>query len=298
MGNYKQPGMAESFFEQKKQFTEKMSKLAKRAKTKLILVIAANTIDPMIGKGCAEDIDSVQHIFEKLSEEMNFHYIALIIQGEDYGKENILGAIHLLKPGSNDIVVFYYSGHGFRYEKETANQYPQVDLRSHPASDKIDVVNAHTENLADLFELIKRRGARLNIVIGDCCNSLIHFKRNYKGGSEDLRNEHKEPVIINKETCGTLFCDYSASIIVASASKGECAVSDDKLGSIFTYNFAKCLKMLIKKDVEKGAGLPWEQLLEEAKDKTMELSKTYDIGDGVPGNQKAIYSIEFKETRY
>lgn len=295
---HKQPRNLESFSEQKKLFVDKISQTEEVARTKFILVIAANTIDPVIGKGCVADIDSVRHMFEKLSGEMNFNFIELIVHGEDYGKENILGAIEMLTPGNNDIVVFYYSGHGFSYEKDAAKKYPQVDLRSHPASDKIDVINAHTENLADLFELIKGRGARLNIVIGDCCNSLIKFKRNFKGGSEVLRNEIREPVVINKQTCEVLFCDYTASILVASADKGEYAVSDDKLGSIFTYNFSKTLKMLMKKEVDKSAGLPWGKLLEETTHKTLDLSKTYDIGNGVAGNQKAIFNIESRETMY
>jgi hypothetical protein len=245
-----------------------------------------------------QDIHAVRHLFEKLSVEMEFNHLELIIQGKDYGKENILGAINMLTPGSNDIVVFYYSGHGFSYEKDAAKKYPQIDLRPHPASDKIDVINANTENLADLFELIKSKGARLNIIIGDCCNSLIEFKRKFKGGSDALRNEKKEPVIINKASCEALFCDYTASILVASADKGEYAVSDDKLGSLFTYNLSKSLKRLMKKDLDKSAGLPWKKLLEETANKTLELSKTYDIGNGVPGNQKAIYNIQFRETLY
>lgn len=193
MSVQKRPGNVKSFSEQKKLFVEKISQSEEVARTKFILLIAANTLDPTIGKGCKADIDSVRHIFEKLSVEMKFNFIELIIQGEDYGKENILSAINILTPGNNDIVVFYYSGHGFSYEKDAAKKYPQVDLRSHPFSDKIDVINAHTENLADLFELIKHRGARLNIVIGDCCNSLIEFKRKFKGGIKSLRNEKKEP---------------------------------------------------------------------------------------------------------
>ncbi|MEJ7740703.1 MAG: caspase family protein [Chitinophagaceae bacterium] len=298
MRNPKHPKKVESFSKQKKLFAKKMSQSEEVARTKFILLIAANTIDATIGKGCTADISSMRHMFEKLSQEMNFNFIELIVQGEDYGKDNILGAIDMLTPGNNDIVVFYYSGHGFSYEKDASKKYPQVDLRSHPASDKIDVINAHTENLADLFEIVKRRGARLNIVIGDCCNSLIEFKRKVKGGSAALRKEKQEPVIINKETCEVLFCDYTASILVASAGKGEYAVSDDKLGSLFTYNLSKSLKMLMKKDVDKSAGLPWGTLLEETTDKTLDLSKTYDIGNGVAGNQKAIYNIEFRETLY
>ena len=294
----KQSANIKSYAQQKKLFIKKITENEDVAKTKFILLVAANTLDPTIGKGCKEDTDSVRHMFKRLSEEMDFNFIELIIQGEDYGKENILGAIEMLTPGSNDIVVFYYSGHGFSYEKDAAKKYPQVDLRPHPSSEKIDVVNANTENLADVFELVKLRGARLNIVIGDCCNSLIDFKRKHKGGSEVLRNEIKAPVVINKETCEALFCDYTASILVASAGKGEYAVSDDRLGSLFTFNFAKSLKELMKNHVDKSEGLPWGKLLEETTDKTLDLSKTYDIGNGVPGKQKAIYKIDFRKTMY
>lgn len=287
-----------SFSEQKKRFVEKLSKPESVARTKLILLIAANTIDATIGNGCKEDMNSMRELFTKLSLEMDFNFIELIIQGEDYGKENILGAIDLLTPGNNDIVVFYYSGHGFSYEKDAEKKYPQIDLRSHPASDKIDVVNAHTENLSDIFELIKQKGARLNIVIGDCCNNLIDFKRKSKGGNSALLKEKKEPVIINKKSGEALFCDYTASILVAAASKGEYAVSDDDLGSLFTYNFSESLKRIMKNDIDKNVGLPWGMLLEETTDKAFDLSKTYDTGGGVPGNQKAIYNIESKKTLY
>lgn len=291
-------GEIKSFSGQQKLFTKKVKQSDADARTRFFLLIVANTIDPIIGNCCMTDIKLVRQMFKKLSVEMDFKFIELIVQGKDYGKENILGAIDMLTPGSNDIVLFYYSGHGFSYEKDTAKKFPQLDLRSYPASDKIDVVHANTENLSDLFKVIERKGARLNIVIGDCCNSLIEFKRKFKGGIPALKNEKKEPVVINKKSCEVLFCDYTASILVASAGKGEYAVSDNSLGSIFTYNFSKRLKNLMRNELDKSTGLPWGKLLEETTDQTVDLSKTYDIGGGVAGYQKAIYKIDSRETLY
>ena len=292
------PEQVPSFADQKKLFVEKISQTEEVAKTKFILIIVANTIDHTIGKGCSVDIESVRHLFKKLSVEMDFNFIELIVMDKDYGKENIVGAIDLLTPGSNDIVVFYYSGHGFSYEKDASKIYPQVDLRTHPSSDKIDVINANTENLSDLFDLIKQKGARLNIVIGDCCNSIIDFKRKYNREIPDLGDEKKEPVIINIETCEALFCDYTASILVGSAGKGEYAISDDKLGSIFTHTFSKNLKVIMKNGIDKNVGLPWEQLMKETTHATLALSKTYAISKGMAGNQKPIYNIESRKTLY
>ena len=71
--DHKQLKNIESFSKQKKQFVVKMSLSEKVTRTKLILLVIANTIDPTIGKGCIEDIESVRHMFEKLSEEMKFN---------------------------------------------------------------------------------------------------------------------------------------------------------------------------------------------------------------------------------
>jgi len=288
----------EAFAFQKKKFADKMNQVEKTATTKLILVVAANTIDPEIGKGCREDIKSIRHMFEKLSKLMKFNFFELVVAEADYSRKNILDAIELLTPGGNDIVVFYYSGHGFSYEEDAEKRFPQVDMRSHPASNEIEAIRENTQNLMDLFELVKNRGARLNIVIGDCCNSLIKFKRDFKGGDDRIRLAERPPVIINKQTCETLFCDYTASILVAAADKGEYAISDEQIGSIFTFNFTNNLKILMSKSVDPKNGLPWSELLKETQEKTYELSKTYDIGDGKPGDQKAIFDIRFKETLY
>lgn len=298
MANQQGTNNIATFAEQKKSFTETQLKTEAASKTKLILLIAANTNDPTIGNGCREDMGAVRELFKILSRDMDFNFIELVVQGKDYGKENIVGAIDLLTPGDNDIVVFYYTGHGFSYEKDAAKKYPQIDLRSLPASDKIDVINAHTENLADIFELVKSKGARLNIVIGDCCNSFIDFKRKSAGDNSGMLKDKTAPIVINKKTCEAMFCDYTASILVAAADKGQFAVSDEKLGSLFTFSFYKNLKKLLKKEIDKSEGLPWEKLLEDTTSNAFELSKTYDIGGGVPGNQKAIYNIESRKTLY
>lgn len=287
-----------TFAAQKEAFTDKMNKVEKTVRTKLILIIVANTLDPEIGAGCRQDVKSIRTMYKEMSDHMDFNFIELLVQGADYGKENILGAINLLTPGSNDIVVFYYSGHGFSYEKDASKKFAQVDLRPHPSSTKIDVVNANTENLADIFEMVKSKGARLNIVMGDCCNSVIQFKRMFPGGDDAVRNAEQPPMIINKQMVETLFCDYTASILVGAADKGQFAISDEKLGSLFTFNFTNNLKVLMNKAVDPAAPVPWSKLLEETQAKTHSLSKTYDIGNGVPGNQQPIFDIHLRQSLY
>ena len=67
----------------------------------------------------------------------------------------------------NDIVMFYYSGHGFRYPND-ASDYPRMWLKT--GSDE----NVETNNLRieeDVYDHIIKMGAGVNIVLSDCCNT-------------------------------------------------------------------------------------------------------------------------------
>lgn len=291
---------ADSLQELKKEFVEEMQEDPEHIQTKLILVIVANTNDPKIGKGCEVDINTIHHMFEDLSNQMNFNFIDLVIKGNDYGKENVLKTIDTIEPGPNDIVVFYYSGHGFSYEKDKNVVYPQVDLRTDPNNTEKDFIDHNTENLSDIFIRVKGRGARLNIVIGDCCNTSIEYPRTFKGGSEKERKAIPPPKEVDKKLAEALFCDLTASILVGAAERGQYAISDDEIGSIFTHNLANHLKVILDKHTEQAVfeGVPWEKILNDTKEKTLALSKTYDIGDGTPGKQDAIIEIESRFSLY
>ncbi|MBS1511904.1 MAG: caspase family protein [Bacteroidetes bacterium] len=287
-----------SFNEQKKLFATRMQQEEKVVRTKLMLIVVANTLDKHIGNGCKEDIKSIRGLFAELSKEMDFNFMELVVKAEDYSKENILGAIDMLTPGPNDIVVFYYSGHGFSYDKEKDKKFAQVDLRSHPSVDKIEIVNENTENLAEIFEMVKSKGARLNIVIGDCCNTKIQFERDVKATDANLHIGERPVLKVNKKTTEALFCDLTASILAGAADKGQFAISDDKIGSLFTYNFTNHLKQHLSNDLDESKGIPWQKLLEETQDKTLSQSKGYDIGEGKPGHQKPIFDIAFRRSLY
>jgi len=73
---------------------------------------------------------------------------------------------------------------------------------------------------------------------------------------------------------GNPFLYYTTSILVAAVEKGEYAISDEEIGSIFTFNFTNNLKILINKSVDSENGMPWTKLLVKTQAETYELSKT------------------------
>jgi Caspase domain len=262
---------------------------AKKNILNLYLLAVVNTHDHKIGKGCREDLKTIREIFAKMGELMNFNIIEQIIEGKKYNKKNVHALLKKLDPGNDDVVIFYYSGHGFSFKKDKEQKFPQIDLRSNPADDDIDVITAASNNITELYEIIKSKGARLNIVISDCCNSKINFKRMFKNKSVIIPETTTH---IDRKRCEKLFCFPKSSILVAAADKGQFAVSDEKIGSIFTLNFTKNLRKMLNPSAGDAGNVNWEKLLGSTKEKTSRLSMEYDCGGEVPCIQEAIFTIE------
>lgn len=262
---------------------------------RLVLIIFANTHDKQLNKGCVKDAAAIRKVFKELCEHIHFDFCAIEITGSNYRRDNVIKAVDaIILHNENDVTVFYYSGHGFSYEKDSRRKYPQVDMRAHNDQKKyndIEFIEKYTENLAVILNIIRFKGARINIAIGDCCNSTIPFKRPKK--SEKDMNivkgimPGKSKVLTKK-----LFSDpYAAiSILVSSSQYGQPSVADMSVGSIFTHHFTKTLADSITKH-PKGAYLPWLKLLQKTSKQAFKDAQGYDIGGGKRGKQKAVFEV-------
>lgn len=77
--------------------------------------------------------------------------------------ENCKAAIQNLRCQPNDIIMFYYIGHGGRAINDNSTVYPQMCM-GQSYDDKMIP-------LTWVYNQLKAKGARLNVVIGMCCNS-------------------------------------------------------------------------------------------------------------------------------
>lgn len=263
---------------------------------RLVLITMANTHDALLNKACSKDANSIKKVFAKICKHIHFDFCDIEISGENYHRKNLKKAISsIVLHSADDVTVFYYSGHGFSYEKDRKRKYPQIDMRAHddqPRDNKISFIEKYTENLAVILNVIRFKGARINIAIADCCNSTIPFKR--PADSEKEMNvvkgimPHKSKVLSKK-----LFNDEKSavSILVAATKQGQYAVSDNKVGSVFTRHFARTLETAITDQTKAGPYIPWLKLLNTTADRAFTDSRSYDIGDGKAGKQNAVFEI-------
>lgn len=244
--------------------TEVRSLSPQEKQTQLHLILVANTEDRKIGKTCAIDKDATFKLYSEIADFLNIKFNPTVIAGKDFSKINVEKAIKGLSPAAGDIVIFYYSGHGFN-DLQNNTKYPFLDLRD-KASQTFG--GQFTLNIESIYRDIKNKGARMNLVLSDCCNNDPSQTVNI---SAEAASTRVSSIGWNMDNCRALFMKNNAfSLLMTAASKGELSAGNSADGGFFTFNFSESL--------EKAMGpfsnnVSWPGLLTSAQKQTIEKAK-------------------------
>ena len=205
-------------------------------KTQLFLLLVANTEDASIGKTCVIDKDATYKTFSQVAEFLDIQFVPKVIYGNEFSKINVDKAINNIKPAKADIVVFYYSGHGFNNQND-AYKFPYMDLRDKSFQ---KYGGQYTLNIESVYQKIKAKGARMNLVFSDCCNNDPSQSSNI---STDVASTRTSSIGWDMDNCRALFMNPKPmSILMTAASKGELSAGNPNDGGIFTFNFRETLE--------------------------------------------------------
>ena len=251
--------------------------------TKLHLIIAANTLISDIGQSCGIDERNIESEFRDIAKLLNIEFVKYVVDGQQFSKANMEATLQKLVPGSNDIVIFAYSGHGFRYSDQK-EQYPNMDFRY----SAYDPLNSTTStNLADVYNKIVAKGARLNIVLGDCCNSDIG--RNQLSSSTFLST--KSNVSPSNDKLKRLFLNAKGNIISTAAQPGEFSWGNNSYGGYFTSSFVQALREEISFFTSTQSS--WDNIIF----RTIDLAK-YKTSPSVCSSCKVQSGLRFSKVTY
>jgi len=188
-------------------------------------IIVADTLDGGIGA----DVDEakIQKLEKKIRDATCLALNPHVIDGgsvkrggggHDKVKETLTG----LSVGPDDVVIFYYSGHGTN--TGTGSIWPSlgVEGQSTPRSKLIDLEWVKTT--------LEQKNPRLFIAIADACNVFL------PGDGSRTRREMEKPDAYKK-----LFLDYSGSIVASSSIPDQYSHGDPQQGGYFTRAFLASL---------------------------------------------------------
>ncbi|MFT3845146.1 MAG: caspase family protein [Lacibacter sp.] len=227
------------------------------------LIVVANTSDKSIGTTVIKDKAKVIENYAQVAKLLNLKFHNTSLSGNEFSKANVEAAINNLKPGLNDIVVFYYSGHGFN-DKGSKSRFPFMDLRTDPLKE-YPTVGVNALNIENVYRQIVAKGARLNIVISDCCNADIGSSSTSAAQVNVTRPSTLGP---NLNSYISLFLDNKPfSILMTAAAQGELSGGNDNDGGIFTNNFLISFDKFTGKFFEKTP--TWEDIIQLAQKQTI-----------------------------
>lgn len=248
------------------------------------LVVVANTEIGDIGSSCEIDKRNLISEFEGVSEALGVKFKPYVIDGKDFTKKNVTTTLDRLTPGKNDVVMFVYTGHGFRWSDQT-DKYPRMDLR-YNSYQKVD--NESSMGLSEVYDKIKTKGARLNIVFGDCCNADIGVNArtttNFLG---NRANPNFKP-----EKLQRLFIKCSGNLIATAASPGEVSWSNSAQGGFFIYSFLQAFHEEISFMTNDIAD--WEGLLKKTIDQAAYKTSDAACASCSAQNGQSIIKMTYK----
>lgn len=200
------------------------------------LLLVANTEVSDIGVACKRDLNNLKGEFSAIAKVLGMNYDEQIVADDTYSKANVVKMVRGVKANPNDVLMFVYTGHGFRFDDQT-DYYPNIDLRSSNYDDPQKSYIAMT----DIYNELVNKGARLNIVLSDCCNTEAGIDAPMSNVNS-LFSRSNTNFDINK--LQTLFLGSSGNIKATASSPGEMSWCGQN-GGFFILSFLESLRSQI-----------------------------------------------------
>lgn len=191
----------------------------------LFALIAGDTLSNLCGP-IKRDMTNFRVLLNDVSRYTGVQVKVVELSGSDLTADGIQGWLADVKKSQPEIVLIYYSGHGYR-TLTTSPSWPLLYFSS-----KGESLDSQT-----LWNGLNEAKARLVIVVLDCCNrpslqASLCFQGMIKGVGWDNKNH---------PGFKTLFLKTQGSVIAAGASPGEAAFAFDN-GSLFTNSLTQTIR--------------------------------------------------------
>lgn len=212
-------------------------------------LIFVNESEPKREIDRTQDSKNMQRFFTEIARNLSYVNNMHNHTGAEFTTSYIDREIDNLNVGNNDVVVFYYSGHGANLRND---KWPTLDLLDKPywSSRILAKLNAKCEK------------AKLVLFITDCCNSYIN------SGISPTSSFNP----IDDNNVAKLFTGFQGKkkVIVTAAKPGTSSISDLRYGAWFGISLRQAIKENTSNDVSNPT---WEKVMQDARRLTLNYTR-------------------------
>lgn len=168
---------------------------------------------------------------------------------------------------SEDVVLFYFLGHGF----QSGNPYPNLLFKNTSGVVTEQDLDEASVNLEEISREINSKGAKLTLVIGEACNNELDLEGGTYAnlGDDDVSN--LTPPLAAEGKYERLFLEAEGSILASSSLSGQPSYISKTEGGAFTQSFLKALhRQTQKSNLTKPS---WTELFDDARARTKDIAE-------------------------
>ncbi|WP_421829893.1 caspase family protein [Larkinella sp.] len=240
-------------------------------------LVVADTKDPVLIDACKRDMDVMHRQFVQMAAAIQYPLDERIVAQDDFGQKQLRAVLQEINPQPNDILFLYYTGHGYNLKNRT-DRFPILML------EKEDALAAQNPSLLSLHTLLKKKGARLCITLGDCCNEVIDATR-----TAGRKRIPPKPLVLTNDSLNQayrkLLLDVTGDVLIASSRPPQEACAHPDSGSFYTRAFDEVLEVAARS----GADLSWETVLKNTQTQLSRYIATRF--------KQSMYEANLRETR-
>lgn len=215
-------------------------------------ILVADTRDPLLAKACAYDIELMHRQLVQITAAIDYQLAEQRITHQDFSQQQLDRVVRALIPRHDDILVFYYSGHGY-HQPTSPDRFPTLMLIKEGST------FAKNPGLRAVHTALKQKKARLCITLGDCCNNIVSTTR----GMINKRISPKALVLTNDSLNAAyrkLFLNVRGDALIASSEPPQQSCAHPDSGSFYTRAFDEALELASRYNKT----ISWESLLRDA----------------------------------
>lgn len=235
-------------------------------------LIACDMASQDIRQGSRADLVRMKKSLNAIAQQLKITPKIVTLKGKNFTAKNVAKWLHALPSHTDDIVFFYYSGHGGRYSS-FKDPWPFLLFPSKNREKRaIAVVGG------SVYRFLRQKDPRLSIIIFDSCNNVFQKKEGA------FLSPQQTPVISRTSQLPglkSLFLNIRGTITSCASRPGEVAVTTVRgkvIGGIFTSGLLYSMQYLAT-----NPNVTWNEVLAGA---SSYCQRYYQ------GRQHPIYMIE------
>lgn len=226
-------------------------------------IIVGDTFASDIREGVLADMISLENHVLDAAKHSRLVPHAHHMTASQACSSKVLESIHSLSVEIDDVIIFYFSGHGYRTPSKEENPWPNIYF----STDQTGI------DLLEIANLLVGKQARLSIVIADCCNSSLpsEFAPPVMKKPHPIKIDHEKIA----RNFGKLFIESKGLVLIASSKAGQSSWAVGAAGSLYTGAYMDAFKNFVRQ--ADTSALNWQAVLDYASYRSHETASKYGI---------------------